>query len=311
VCEAPFLKQVQQNNRVPAANRNPVKQKECGRDMDMDRTLNLPQVLPCVNFTRNAPVIPRDFVLPGLPAGKVGVLSAPGGTGKSFLLLELAISVATGVELLCGVNPGAPGAVRYVSFEEDETDLHNRLVAIFSYFDNAEFPTERLFVSSLEGKNLPLTVRDESFLAAAEWLEEQCNGMRLVVLDPFSKLHESEENSNPEMKRLIQVLIATAQRTRCAILVAHHTGKTWTLNGGGDQQQSARGASAIMDDVRLGMTLHKPKEGGCAAVLSWPKMNGHAPIKPIELQRGNGGVLYTSTAGSTTHGVCYGNEVRF
>ena len=37
--------------------------------------------------------LPIDFVFPGLTAGGLGMLAAPGGTGKSYMLLALAASV--------------------------------------------------------------------------------------------------------------------------------------------------------------------------------------------------------------------------
>lgn len=259
--------------------------------MMTERTFSLPETLPVIECTKQLRHIQRDFVLPGLPAGKVGILSAPGGTGKSFLLLELAMSVATEEPLIRGVAPDASGPVRYISFEEDETDLNNRIVSVLEEFPGVD-PQEKLYVSSLEGRNLPLLIGDEVFMPAVEWLEKQCHEMRLVVLDPFSKLHESEENSNPAMKKVVQILISTAKKTRCSLLVAHHTSKAATLNGKGGEQQSARGASALVDDVRLCMTLHKPQDADSYTVqLSWAKMNGHAPLNPVFLRRTPTGVL--------------------
>ena len=51
----------------------------------------LPYILPVVGFSRgSAPKpFPRDVVFPGLPTGKAAILSALGGTGKSFFSLSL------------------------------------------------------------------------------------------------------------------------------------------------------------------------------------------------------------------------------
>ncbi|MDR1041045.1 MAG: helicase RepA family protein [Deltaproteobacteria bacterium] len=39
-------------------------------------------------------------VFPNFPAGMVGSLISPGGTGKSTLALQLTVSVASGIDML-------------------------------------------------------------------------------------------------------------------------------------------------------------------------------------------------------------------
>jgi len=65
-----------------------------------------------------------------LPLGKVGLLVAPGGTGKSQLALQLAIAVATGTGLADWWTVGERGPVLALFAEEDEEELHRRLRAI-------------------------------------------------------------------------------------------------------------------------------------------------------------------------------------
>lgn len=303
--------------------------------------MTLPAVLVTIDFSRGPRMefIPRDFVLPGLPVGKVAVLSAPGGTGKSFLLLELGMSVAAGEPLIYGLAPEKAGPVRYVSFEEDEIDLHNRLAALFQTFGTLKPPTDNFFPSALEGESLPLLVgRDVGRGVAVDrdavaWLERQCEGMRLVILDPLSRLHEADENNNGEMKALIKVLIAVAKKTQCAIVVAHHTSKAAILNGSADVQGSHRGASCIVDDPRLAMTLskkplsperlkerkRKDKQGRYmnwdqmkaeeiednTLILTWVKMNGHRPISPMELVRTDNGILVAANGVQQDRGGMY------
>jgi RecA-family ATPase len=275
--------------------------------------MTLPKVLPILDISRKLASIHRDFVLPGLPSGKLAVLSAPGGTGKSFLLLELALSVAAGEPVIAGISPDAAGPTRYISFEEDETDIHNRLVALFQTFSISP-PVETFFCSALEGENLPLVKGGEKNEEAIKYLESICEGMRLVILDPLSRLHESDENSNSEMKKVMQVLISVARKTRCAIVVAHHTSKSAVMNGQGDLQQSARGASCLVDDPRLVVTLsrkspnkksqHENEDDG-GLTLTWAKMNGCKPIKPLELVRLESGVIVANNGSDSLYGGIY------
>lgn len=255
--------------------------------------MRLPDVLPIVHFNRTTPYRQPEWIFPGLRAGQVGLLTAPGGTGKSFLLLEIAFSVASGEPMVNGLIPGAAGPVRVLNFEDDEFDLENRGNSILREFADVE-PGENLFVSALSGYSLGLVdgrggVSDED----VKWLKKQCDGMRLLILDPLSHCHCADENSAPMMSKLVQVLKGVGRETGTGILIAHHTAKAAALNGQTDLQQSARGSSALVDAARVVLTLSKPKDedNGYALELTWAKLNGHAPIQPKRLRRQPTGVL--------------------
>lgn len=62
-----------------------------------------------------------DLVLPGLPVGTVGNLVAPGATGKTQFLLQLAVSRGLGLPALGGLFPAAqPENVLFLAAEEQE-----------------------------------------------------------------------------------------------------------------------------------------------------------------------------------------------
>ena len=250
-----------------------------------------------IEFNRDDDPIQPRWIIPGLRAGQVGLLTAPGGTGKSFLLLEIAMSVASGTPLIQGLEPGAPGPVTVLNYEDDDLDIRERGNKILRHWQDLD-PAENLYVASMSGKVLSLLdmqgqVNDEH----VEWLMDRCEGMRLVVLDPLSHLHGADENSAPAMSRLVQVLKGIALETQCGILISHHTAKSATLNGMGDLQQSARGSSALVDASRLVMTLTRPKQSEDGSqdnrnlTLTWAKLNGIAPIEPAKLLRTSHGVL--------------------
>ena len=79
----------------------------------------------------NAP--PRRWLLHNtLPLGKVGMLVAPGGTGKSFFSIQLAVAVATGVRLADHWEVDEVGSSLILCAEEDDDDLHHRLRDVLS-----------------------------------------------------------------------------------------------------------------------------------------------------------------------------------
>ncbi len=79
---------------------------------------------------------------------------------------------------------------------------------------------------------------------------EQCEGARLIVLDTLSRIHSLDENSNGDMARLVAMLEEIATITKASVLYLHHVSKGSARDGQADQQQAARGASALIDNAR-------------------------------------------------------------
>jgi RecA-family ATPase len=246
-----------------------------------------------INFSRDEEIRQPEWIIPGLRAGQVALLAAPGGTGKSFLLLQIAMSVASGQTLIPGLEVKSAGAVCLLNFEDDSFDIRQRGNAILRHFLDLDPSPENLYIASMSGNTLSLLdSRGEISTEDVEWLKEQCDGMRLLILDPLSHCHCADENSASMMSKLIQVLKGIGQETGTGIIIAHHTSKASALNGQADLQQSARGSSALVDASRVVMTLHKPKDADSySLVLTWAKLNGVAPIAPIRLRRTGSGVL--------------------
>lgn len=237
----------------------------------------------------------HNFIIPGLEKGDVGIVAAPGGTGKSFLLLEIAMSVALGATLIPGLTVNYAGPVRVLNFEERLQALKNRLIWICRYF-GIDFPSDRLLVSSLSNCTLRLVDRNGNVNREyVSFLKKQAEGMSLLILDPLRMCHFADENDAGAMSALVQVLKDIGEETDAGVLVAHHSSKASILNGQGNVQQSVRGSSALVDAARLVITLSRPKNGESNLLeLSWVKINSHPPIEPVTLMRVAGGVLVSA-----------------
>src|SRR3546814_17580342 len=73
-----------------------------------------------------------------LPTGIVGMIVAPGGTGKSQFVLQLGVTVATGIPL-CGVWPGIERGKALLLLAEDEIDeVHRRLDRLIAELSRSE-----------------------------------------------------------------------------------------------------------------------------------------------------------------------------
>lgn len=81
-------------------------------------------------------------------------------------------------------------------------------------------------------------------------LVEYGEGYRLIILDTLSRIHQLDENSNGDMSRLVARLEQLALCTGASVLYLHHVNKGSARDGSADQQQAARGASALIDNAR-------------------------------------------------------------
>lgn len=227
---------------------------------------------------------PLDFVLPGLVAGTAAALISPGGTGKSYLGLQLALLVAAGFDSFedsprqgsGGHWNGLPGLlglmewrglktgkVAYVSLEDNTAMLANRLHSVGAKFGLGGGTKEaRDTLAKIDASfslidatgNVADILRDPAW---REWFAEQCATNRLVVLDTLRLSHQADENKSGEMAELMASLSAWSARGGAAILFLHHANKDSMREGTGDSQAAARGSSVIVDNARGAFYLQR------------------------------------------------------
>jgi RecA-family ATPase len=198
-------------------------------------------------FECEPPVL--DFIWPGFLAGTVGALVAPGATGKSFWALEAAMSIACSVAGgdLVGLAPARTGRVVYLAGEDPPAALVRRIHAIGQYLGSTarQAIAKNLMLESIMGKRW--NIMDDAHLRHVIGYSA---GARLIVLDTLSRIHALDENSNGNMAHLVAVLEHIAATTGASVLYLHHVSKGSAREGQTDQQQAARGASALIDNAR-------------------------------------------------------------
>lgn len=256
------------------------------------------------------PPMPRDYVLPGFMPGTVGSIIAPGATSKSMLGLMLAHIVGGGVDLL-GLGKLSTGRVVYLSAEDGENILHERLHAIGKRLspDDRAACAGMIHLEDLT-KYTPDLLCEKTGQGWRQEIEKLCCNSRLMLLDTLRTFHGADENKGDEMATLIGHLRAIASRTRCSILFLHHSSKALAIAGQGDMQQAARGSSVLTDNVRwqaylAGMTIEESKKLSARmdgreigqddrvffVRFGVSKQNYGAPFPERWFRRGEGGVL--------------------
>ena len=239
-----------------------------------------------------------------MPAGKVAMLVAPGGTGKSQALVQLAVSVASGKPWLGTYNVANPGPVLLALGEEDADEMHRRIRGAVDVvgWDAAPAVARNLHALSLCGERAMLVgdkgddtpFGDNLRDGLAAW--PGVDGWRLIILDPASRfLGPEAETDNAQATRFIE---AVERLTRLpgnpTVLFAHHTNKG-ALAGETDQG-AARGSSGLTDGARWQANLNRCHEETKTSttkaklipnevILQVVKAN-HCPVaEPLRLKR--------------------------
>ena len=280
---------------------------------------------------------PRDWLLmrPGdngdshvgvFPAGKVGMLAAAGGVGKTAALVRLALSVATGREWFKGGwFPPTRGRVLLALGEEDAEEIQRRVyyTALEMGLDPAarKLAVDNITALPLAGIPLPFVqqgangnaVEAEGLDAIRDILDKRAgDGWRLLIFDPLSRFASSDaEKDNAQATRLIQAFeCLTSVKGGPGVLVAHHTSQQ-SRKDGDASTSAARGVTALTDGVRWVASLtprneSAPKDAKAAwrrTELALTKTNYGPPAEPLYLVN-EGGVLRAETDAEETQREC-------
>jgi len=214
-------------------------------------------------FTNEPPK--HDFVLPGLISGTVGSVIAPGGVGKSFFALEVAIAVATGHDITCGAltcENQLKGKVLYLPAEDMEAIIQGRLYWLGKYLNREELVVASNFISIIPLVGTIPYVHTSSSdndarLNAESWaitLRELAEGKRLVIIDTLRRFHGCDENDGAAMTLLLQIIEVIAFETGATFIFLHHTNKASHIENG-DGQGAARGSGVLSDNGRWQLNL--------------------------------------------------------
>ena len=161
----------------------------------------------------------RWLVEPLWTTESVGLLAASPKLGKTWLAVEFALAVAAGGKVLGRFPARQTGPVLVFGAEDDPPDLRLRFDAVAEVrgVDLEHAPLLLLDVPALSlqrrdhFERLRATVADVS--------------PRLLVLDPFVRIADVDENSSTEVSALLGSLRALQREFALSVLLVHHMRK--------------------------------------------------------------------------------------
>lgn len=182
-----------------------------------------------------------EFILTGwlpFPRRTVSILTAPGGTGKSWLVLQIALRFLLENEsekafLWLSEDPKeltksrALKVWRDVLFKQEEED---KIAPRLFISDSPTFS-----VLNEQGRGVEIS---PLFYQLKRVLKEYS----LIVFDPLIAFFGGDENNNSQARKFMQLFTEWAAKEGKVLIFVHHSSKNTT---------QARGASAFVDAVRL------------------------------------------------------------
>lgn len=153
-------------------------------------------------------------------ANGAGLIGGPPKAGKSWLVLDLALSVATGTKALGRFGVGEPSPVVLFPAEDGASAVRARVDAL-SRARGIDFtPAVPLHVILADA----LKLDDVEHRGSLEELLERLRP-RLLILDPLVRLHSGSENSAEHVAELLGYLRRVQRRFSVAVMVTHHVSK--------------------------------------------------------------------------------------
>lgn len=211
----------------------------------------------------------------------VGIIGGAPKCGKSWLGLDMAVSVASGSACLDRFQVRDKGPALVFLAEDALCTVRSRIDALCDH-RNIDIGTLDLSVITAPALRLDLAADQNRLRGTLADLQP-----RLLVLDPLVRLHRLDENSASDISKLLGFVRELQRTYDCAIVLVHHASKKHRAQPG----QALRGSS----------DLHA--FGDCNAYLARRKNRftltfehrAAKPPDPIEVQ------LISRADGSQTH----------
>jgi RecA-family ATPase len=164
----------------------------------------------------------------------VGIVGGEPKCCKSFLALDLAVAVAAGVPCLRRFVVPDAGRVLLYAAEDAPAIVRRRLEGIAAASGVALIDLD---IQVITAPTLRLDLEADRRSLAQTVLELK---PRLLILDPFVRLHRIDENASGEVAPLLAYLRELQRRYALAVVVVHHAKKGAARARGG---QALRGSS--------------------------------------------------------------------
>lgn len=230
----------------------------------------------------------KDELIPGiLRVGHKMLVAGPSKAGKSFLLINLAISIAEGVSWIG--RECRQGKALYINLELDEASCFRRFKEIYDKRGLTPQNTGNLTIWNLRGRSVPM-----DRLAPILIHRFKGKGYAAVIIDPIYKVITGDENNATEMSQFCSYFDQVATELETSVIYCHHhsKGAAGKYANAADRSSGsgvfARDPDAIIDMRELNTAgivdkYRKDHSDACEVLTGWEiscTLREFAPPKP-------------------------------
>lgn len=234
---------------------------------------DLPDPEPLQNVWENLPELSPCLINNVLRKGHKMLIAGPSKAGKSFLQIELCISIAEGKEWMgwkC-----AQGRVMYVNLELDRASCLHRFRDVYEALGWDAKHLDNIDIWNLRGKSVPMDKLAPKLIRRAAKKDYVA-----IIIDPIYKVITGDENSADQMANFCNQFDKVCTELGCAVIYCHHHSKG--SQGGKKSMDRASGSGvfardpdALLDLIELEPTetLIKQEENKavCRVCIDWLK----------------------------------------
>ena len=180
-----------------------------------------------------------------IPVRTVSLITAPGGTGKSWLVLQFAIRAIQSGDI----------KKAFLWLSEDPKEISkNRFNKIYDKVLNLQDSSVKSKIDISDSPTIQFLYDDQRKVEVSPLLSHFKAKMQeydLIILDPLIAFYGTDENNNSSARRFMQLFTDWANKENKTIIFIHHSTKNTT---------QSRGASAFVDAVRTVYEIDKIKD---------------------------------------------------
>jgi len=225
-------------------------------DLDVEEldSEGLPELVDVGAYMSRLPKLPDELIEGVVRIGHKMMISGASKSGKSFLLMQLAIALVEGTKWLgfqCKQSK-----VLYVNLEIDRNSCIHRFNDIYKALKIKRSNAHNLTVWNLRGYATPLDK-----LAPILIRRIAQRGYEAIIIDPIYKVITGDENNASEMGAFCNQFDKICLETGCSTIYCHHHSKGTQGQKKAQDRGSGSGVFARDPDAQLDMIqLDAPEE---------------------------------------------------
>lgn len=182
-----------------------------------------------------------------IPKGTITIISAPGGTGKTWIVVQLALKF---------IIENKDKKVFLWLSEDLESIVKYRMNLICNSILNTPLDNRFQNITITDTFPEPLLERNKGIYKMGykfDQLKAELKDYDLIVLDPLLAFYGADENDNSQARLFMQPFMNWCKEMNKSIVFLHHSNKPV----GSDNLSRTRGAGAFVDAARVCYEMNK------------------------------------------------------